>query len=42
MGVEDAFYRVTVAALPFGFIGTARTPLQHDLAVSAGVVLRLR
>jgi hypothetical protein len=38
--VEDAMYRVRMVALPPG--DTTRTPLQHDLVVSIGVVLGLR
>jgi hypothetical protein len=40
LGVEDAVYRVTMAPLAPG--ETTRTPLQHDLTLTAGVVLPLR
>jgi hypothetical protein len=41
ISVEDALYRVTMASLPPGS-DTTRTPLQHDLALTAGVVVALR
>jgi len=41
LGVEDALYRVAMASLPPGS-DTTRTPLQHDLALTAGVVVRIR
>jgi len=41
LGIEDAVYRVAMASLAPGS-DTTLTPLQHDLAVTAGVVLPLR
>src|SRR6266550_1024611 len=39
LGVEDALYQVIMASLPPG--ATTRTPLQHDLTLTAGIVLRV-
>ena len=41
VGAEDILYRVVMASLPAG-TDTTRTPLQHDLALSVGVILRVR
>jgi hypothetical protein len=41
VGVEDVLYRVAMASVPGG-TDTTGTPLQHDLALSVGVVLRVR
>jgi hypothetical protein len=41
LGVEDALYRVTMSPVTAGS-DTTRTPLQHDLAFTAGVSVPLR
>ncbi len=41
LGVEDALYRVTMSPVTAG-TDTKRTPLQHDLALTAGVSVPLR
>jgi len=41
LGLEDALYRVTMSPVTAGS-DTTRTPLQHDLAFTAGVSVPLR